>query len=1131
MDVSADELFDRILDIIVKEKEADVNRMMHDTLVLACHEAVKDSMQAFGNLFSQVDYLCKIHHVQTRDVIAIQQMRRHSNRSLPLTHEDLMYDVRALCVFVSKVFSVAIPSRLVGKIPVEPRPYTGLGAVEVRRLRCIVRTVEMPYVWVDIDQDGGDSVRVDCSAEHFAYLSNVLKQGMQLNLLDCHIDKTDAEHPVVIPSFIVVEPDYLLDISSIAACFTDFGHHPLSYLLNQLKPKANTQPILLGNFAGSALDDIINCTHGEDYSFADTLRNNFHEKALEFCSCPGFDGRKFKEDAVAQVGNLKQTVDELFKRYDRHKAILEPSFVCESLGIQGRVDLMTTDMELLVEQKSGKNRNIDRQQPNPYGSRQLENHYIQLLLYYGVLRYNFRLGNNRVDIRLLYSKYPPSQGLMVVSFYQQLFREAIKFRNQVVAFNFWVGSNGLERILPLLTPQTLNANHDDSIFYHNYIWPEQERLTAPLHTLAPLEQSYFCRMYAFVNMEQIISRVGKSDGHSFNGADAWNVPLSEKRESGNIYVGLTITNKCRSTEYNGYDTVTLAVPDQGEDFLPNFRQGDMVYLYSYKKREEPDMRHAILFKCYLTEIHHDHLTVHLCDGLQNPDILEDNLPYAIEACRGGMGSSAFGSLYQFVTAGQSRKSLLLGQRAPLRDERLSLSQSYHPDYDAVLLQAKQARDYYLLVGPPGTGKTSMALRFMVQEELSESDSSLLLMSYTNRAVDEICGMLTDAGIDYIRIGGEYSCAPRFRNHLLSKVTDGMMHLDDIRKMIGKSRVVVGTTATMLSRQYLFNIKRFSLAIIDESSQILEPDLVGLLGAHCGDNPDDFAIRRFVLIGDHKQLPAVVQQSEASSAVSDPLLRGIHLDDCRNSLFERLIKTERAAGRSCFIGTLRKQGRMHPDVAEYPNRMFYQRECLQPVPCPHQLEAALPYTAKSLDRMDEMLKMHRMIYVESPFCKRPNLSEKVNPAEAEIVADLIQRIHRFYGDRFDADKTVGVIVPYRNQIAMIRKRLEQTGIAAFAGITIDTVERYQGSQRDVIIYSFTVQSHYQLEFLASNRFEEDGHVIDRKLNVAITRARKQMIVTGNRHILGADPIFRSLIDYIEDKGGVYHLPANTLSRYS
>jgi DNA replication ATP-dependent helicase Dna2 len=79
-----------------------------------------------------------------------------------------------------------------------------------------------------------------------------------------------------------------------------------------------------------------------------------------------------------------------------------------------------------------------------------------------------------------------------------------------------------------------------------------------------------------------------------------------------------------------------------------------------------------------------------------------------------------------------------------------------------------------------------------------------------------------------------------------------------------------------------------------------------------------------------------------------------------------------------------------------------------------------------------------------------------------------------------------------------------------------VERYQGSQRDVIIYSFTIQQRYQLDFLAANTFMEDGHPIDRKLNVALTRARRQLILLGNRETLEWNPLFRQLIDFATGK---------------
>lgn len=131
---------------------------------------------------------------------------------------------------------------------------------------------------------------------------------------------------------------------------------------------------------------------------------------------------------------------------------------------------------------------------------------------------------------------------------------------------------------------------------------------------------------------------------------------------------------------------------------------------------------------------------------------------------------------------------------------------------------------------------------------------------------------------------------------------------------------------------------------------------------------------------------------------------------------------------------------------------------------------------------------------------------------------MRRLHRQMGKTFDAQKSIGIIVPYRNQIAMIRKELELLHLPEIEKISIDTVERYQGSQRDVIIYSFTIKNRFQLEFLTANTFVEDGKAIDRKLNVAITRARKQLILTGNEATLRQNQLFSELIDYIKRKDG-------------
>ena len=837
----------------------------------------------------------------------------------------------------------------------------------------------------------------DCNA---TLLENELFEGLKVSVLDDGLQ--------------VVEPDVLVDISTIAACFQDYGHHPLAHLINRLKPMSNTAPILLGNFAGTALDQII---HDPAADFGDMLRTSFSEQALQFCTCEDFNAAKFKTDALLQVNNIREAVDVLFDEYDRDKALLEPSFVCKALGLRGRVDLMTSDMRLLVEQKSGK---------KWVGFR--EAHYVQVLLYYGVLRHNFQLDADSVDIRLLYSKYPASQGLLDVANNDTLFREAIHLRNLIVAMEMKIAREGFASVLPLLQPDVLLQRQEKSEFFHRYVRPEIERTLQPLRSLAAPELDYMERMVTFVFREQFAQRLA-------------------------------------------------------QDTDDELRRGDMVYYY--RKDGDPDLCHHILNKGMIERIDDDEITVWSNDNRQDiPEMLSKEY-YAIEpATTDATTTAALRSLMAFCGASPQKRHLLMGTQPPRQDPTLQLSRSYHPAYDDILLHAKQARDYFLLQGPPGTGKTSMALRFLVEEALaaatSHQPSAILLTAYTHRAVDEICAMLEDSGQDYLRLGSETSCDPRFAHRLLSSAFSERPKLSDIRQRLEQVPIVVSTTLTLLTRPFLLSMKHFSLCIVDEASQILEPYIVGLLSSD--------SIDRFILIGDHKQLPAVVAQAD-----DEPQLHG-----CRLSLFERLLRQEREAGRQTFVGLLQHQGRMHPDIAAFPNAFFYRHEQLQPVPCPHQLETELDYTEPSEDALDDQLKRHRVLFLPAD-------------DEASVVVDVLRRLyHQIGSERFDAARSIGIIVTYRHQIAQIHRKLVLLGFPQLEAITIDTVERYQGSQRDVIIYSTGVQDQDGLDFLTSNCFEEDGHTIDRKLNVAMTRARKQLIITGQEALLRKNAIFSELI---------------------
>ena len=1040
--MNAKELYDILQELAAGEPSTANLRQLHEVIKLCAAEGCRSQGGTFGNLFSQIDFVCKHFGLKAQQKWAIQQARRHSNGRETLSLDEWNYDLRAVTLLISSIFHEDVPGSLLQLLPVNLQPQPTQLNINKRYIRCIVRSYNDKMITADseegeivIDYGNTDGGR------DFSYLQKILREGMQLNLLDCHYDEK------IVPGLIVVEPDFMLDISSLAACFTAYGHHPLLYTISRLKPRPNTQATLLGNFAGTALDDII---HNPQVTLQQSLQRSYREQADRFATCEDFNKESFEQAAAVQMENIRETFKTLNSYLLTLNSLLEPSFVCEHLGLQGRVDLMTADMSLLVEQKSGKNQKIEYQSHDAHGL-QLESHYVQLLLYYGILRYNFEKSDNQVDTRLLYSRYAPEKGLIAVNYYRTLFREAIKLRNQIVATELLIARDGFGRIMPLLNADIIYKGVARDGYFHRYILPELLTLNSYLLTLDSLERAYYERMMTFVYREQRAQKLGSSEQtlHHAGGcsSDLWLMPLNEKQEQGNIIMPLHIIKREKTDPDGGYNRITLRfsnVPNASPLGTLNFRKGDMIYLYQYD--EEPNVRKSILYKGSIEDIHDGKVIILLNDGQQNESVFAlSDKTWAIEHGGSDVGTNSnIRSIHQFIQSSPQKKALLLGQRTPEADTSLVLSQSYNPYYDDILLKVKQARDYFLLVGPPGTGKTSMALRFMVEEELKGIDtSSILLMAYTNRAVDEIRSMLEDAGL-----------------------------ADD-------ERILTGTTSMMQARPFLLEGRHFSLAIVDEASQVLEPGLIGLLSSD--------QIDRFVLVGDHKQLPAVVQQNPEEARINDPLLRSIGLNDCRQSLFQRLYNWEVQQQRTQFIGTLHRQGRMHPDVASFASNHFYHA-WLQPVPLPHQQETAIGYDLPSQDAIDDILKTHRIVFFDST----PN------------TIDLALRIRRFYGDHFNPEKTLGIIVTYRHQIAAIREILPD--------ISIDTVERYQGSQRDVIIYDVGVSRQYQLDFLTASTFTDDeGQTVDRKLNVALTRARKQMIIVGCSSILRQNTLYRQLID--------------------
>lgn len=1096
--------------------------LLHKVLEQACYELTTGVTLSFANLFSRLDYICKEKKMTPSDRYAIQTMRRNCNAAMgdrfQADMQEYLYDLRALVRFVSLGFEEDIPASILPEIPHSNRPYQGTRLSHIPYVRASVTSWNDTQIFAATDSETDPFIIINYAKGGYdgdlLYLKDLLSENLPLNLLDVRVDEENH----YIPNLIVIHPDYLIDISSLAACFREYGHHPLNYFMNKIKPRANTAPILMGNLASQFLDDYINEQPQEPVSYPRTIKKFFAASALDFCTCslPA----DFHAQAQAQMMNIRSFVHDVLphniRNFNKKNTLLEASFICEKLGLQGRVDMMQKDFQVLIEQKAGKR--------DEYHRRHKEDHFIQMMLYQGVLMYNFGQETANMQTFLLYSKY--ADGLLIEHFAENLFRESIKLRNYIVHNEMRLGDGSIGEIVDSLSTDLLNELQIGGKLWNDYQEPQLQTAINTLKRCTPLERAYFNRFFTFVSKEQILSKTGGSNDASHGFAGNWHIPLHEKLEAGNILTGLTIQEKQSSGPGKGYDLIELHIPAQDEDFLPNFRTGDMVILYAYK--EEPDMRKQILMKGNILELRPDRMTLVLRNGQQNKDIIGGKEEvFAVEHdFSDTSANNGFRGLYAFLSAQADRKELQLGVRPPAQLEGVKLNGDYGR-FNELILKEKQARDYFLLVGPPGTGKTSCALRFMVEEALSEPDTSILLLSYTNRAVDEICTMLTDSGIadrtPFIRIGNELSCDKRFVPYLLKYSLDDCPKLTDIQQKMARTRIFVGTTTAINNRLNLFTLKHFQLAIIDEASQILEPDLIGILSAR---HQQHNAIDKFVLVGDYKQLPAIAQQSAEEATVTDLLLRNIGLEDCRNSLFERLYKSSPDTCRSI----LHKQGRMHPAIAEFPNQTFYYREQLESVPLPHQLEET-PYEAglTPQDAIDQLLLERRMVFIPAEAPDHLTCSDKTNPNEARIVATLLGHIYRLTESRFDPNRTVGVIVPYRNQIAMIRKEIARLQLPALQDISIDTVERYQGSQRDIIIYSFTIQNFSQLNFLTANTFQEGNFLIDRKLNVALTRARKQLLLTGNPHILGANITFYKLMEYIRLHNGYLETDALSFCR--
>ncbi|MEZ4955408.1 MAG: AAA domain-containing protein [Saprospiraceae bacterium] len=724
------------------------------------------------------------------------------------------------------------------------------------------------------------------------------------------------------------------------------------------------------------MDELMSNPHA---AFKETFPKVFKTNPLTFALLPDAAIREIYQKSQKHWVNLQMMVKSGMKKsgIEPGQCYLEPSFYDEVHGLQGRLDVFYKNEEnsAIIELKSGQ-----PFMPNKYGIG--ASHYIQTLLYDLMVRSVFEEKIEPASY-ILYSGLDSNQ-LRYAPPVKSEQNEAMQIRNQLVAIDRLLANIGEDvSQVPLL--QRINTSRFPHI--KGYLTKKIELFEQVYSSLNDLERHYFNAFSGLIAREHQLAKTGIQGVDQANGLAAlWLDTFEEKELNYQVVKSLKIRENRASEDealivfdksettnpLANFRTGDIAVlypvgsstvrqfgssavrqsesstvqqfassavrqtDDEGSSSDKNANEvetpkstSQTVELSNWRIAELNSPISTQIFKVTILEIGQSTVTVRLRYKQFNPAIFEEFEEWNLEHDQMDMSFNAmYQGLFRFAQSEPRKRELLLTTAAPAMVEpaKPASKSVFGNDFEgekltgeqqAILQKMLSAQDYFLLWGPPGTGKTSQMLKNFAGWVFENTAENLLILAYTNRAVDEICEALENLGEkikeSYLRIGSQYSTAEQFENQLLSKKIATVSRRDELKDVMGKHRIFVSTLASLSNNLQLLELKKFRRVVIDEASQILEPMLVGLLPQ----------FEQFILIGDHKQLPAVVTQDAKASAVTDEKLKGIGLHNLRNSLFERLYKRCLENGWHWAYDLLSHQGRMHEDIMRFPGRHFYE----------------------------------------------------------------------------------------------------------------------------------------------------------------------------------------------------------------
>ncbi|EFW93227.1 ATP-dependent DNA helicase Dna2 [Haladaptatus paucihalophilus DX253] len=853
----------------------------------------------------------------------------------------------------------------------------------------------------------------------WAETADYLEEGMELLVTDAEESEYDGETTYATgkESYVVVEPSFLVNVTDVRS----WVQCPRMYYLNKLSAIPLNYPVVKGTIVHEVFGDLL---RGRELD--DSIEERVEEVGLQL----GLLGREtdevageVRQNARAIEGWLEQGVLD-----DTDDWRSEYTLISEQFGIKGRCDALRRGMP--VELKTGKNTNRD-----PRFQDKIQAACYALLLQErgvpadtGTLLYT---KNSALDRTEETGDLSPAKEFSIG---KGLLEFVVRTRNEIAAAEF---------DMDVPTGYEANAKCEycfekDTCMVVSGRLNQESKAGQIGRPIPEEERAYFREKYEQIERER------RATHREY--AKLWEQTAQERADDDRALIGLEPAGQ---TQIEGGRWELRA--RRTDDAVSKIREGDVVLA----SKGDPVSGHAELARV-------QQLGDEIVVTTDEPVELRRLDVYPSEFSADGMLTALHDAL---LKGDERRKDVLFGRREPEfeADERTFIGNN--DAQNAAVNLAVNAKDCALIHGPPGTGKTYTIARTI--RALADDGNRVLLSAFTNRAVDNALEALREQGFgeeEIVRVGTESGVREDMQDVRLERGGDPG---ERVAELEGAS-VVAATTATCGSR--IMREQAFDVALVDEASQLTEPATLAAINL----------AERFVLVGDHHQLPPVVQANDAeadSEASADGDGAG---GDLSTSLFQRLVDLYPDASVM-----LDRQYRMAQRIQAFSSREFYDG-ALRPAngevaaqkigDLPNVEPESLPPTLRT-----------GVAFVDPDGKTAGN----TNPVEAERVTELVSR----FANAGVAREDIGVIAPFRAQVAEISRRVHES-------VAVDTVDRFQGSSKEVIIVSFVATG------------DLDSPIFDdyRRVNVALTRAKKSLVLVGDERALRSSPLYDRMVEW-------------------